>query len=149
MRAARLLALLAGTAGLLLAMSSPAPAASGRLESPEVPFPEGYPAAARAKVNHVLNRPDCKFLGGHWVKSSTSLRYRGETLALNQFLGELVECPGVIVHVSLKRLPDDADWRVSHDFHRNSFDVQVNLDSKRVDLESLYIPQFKGPALKP
>jgi hypothetical protein len=70
-------------------------------------------------------------------------------VALNLFLEELVACPGVTVHVSLKRLPAEVDWRVNHDFLSNSFAVQVNLDSRRVDLESLYIPRFKGPALKP
>ena len=147
MRSTSLLPLFAGAASLVLTFAAPAPAAFGTLDTPDVPFAPDYPAAARAKVQHALNRPDCKFLGGSWLNSWTSLRYRGDTLALNQLIDELVKCPGVTVHVGLKRFPDEADWRVGHAFHQNRFQVEVNLDSKRVELENLYIPEFKGPVL--
>ena len=141
--------LLAATA-LALTLAAPTLAALGELKTPAVPFAESYPASTRAKVEHALNRKDCKFVGGAWLNSFTTLRYQGETVPLNLFIDELTKCPGVTVHVAFKRLPDaDVDWRVGHDFHRNSFQVEVNTASKRVDLEKLYIPPYQGPAVKP
>ena len=72
-----------------------------------------------------------------------------KTVALNQFIDELAKCPGITVHVGFKRLPDaDVDWRVGYDYFRNSFQIEVNTGSQRVDLEALYIPPYQGPALK-
>jgi hypothetical protein len=143
------LGLAAAAAALIVTTPSPAPGAAGKLEAPGVAFSAGYPAEAQAKVMKVLKRADCKFLGGTWLNSWTTLRYQGDVGALNQFVGDLVKCPGVTVHVSLKRLTDDADWRVGHSAHQNRFQVEVNLDSRRVELEKLYIPAFTGPEIKP
>jgi hypothetical protein len=63
-------------------------------------------------------------------------------------LSDLAKCPGATVHVGLKKLDDDCDWRVSHDAHGNHFQVQVNLNSKQINLEDIYIPEAKGPAQK-
>src|SRR5690349_5558726 len=111
---------LAGAA-IVLSFASPVSADLSELTSPSVPFAKNYPASAKAKVNAALTQKGCTFLGGFGLNSWTSLRYSGDTLALNQFLDSLVKCPGATVHVSLKKLVDDCDWRVGHDFFRNSF----------------------------
>ena len=136
------------TVAVLLACAAPVFAAAGSLDSPGVAFPGDYPKDAQDKVMAALARKDCKFLGGEFVNWFTTLRYQGETRALNLFLGGLAKCPGVTVHVSFKKLDDECDWRVSHDAQGNRFQVEVNLNSKQVKLEDLYIPEAKGPVLK-
>jgi hypothetical protein len=37
---------------------------------------------------------------------------------------------------------------VNHDAHANRFHVEVNLTSKRVNIEDVWIPEAKGPELK-
>ena len=132
---------------LAVSLAAPVSAVLGELTTPSVPFAQGYPAEAREKVNAALARTKgATFLGGHFLNSWTTLRYSGDTLALNHFLDALVKCPGVTVHVGFKKLNDGSDWRVGHAFHGNRFQVEVNLDSKRVDIEKLYIPEYKGPS---
>ena len=133
---------------VLFACTAPVFAEAGSLDSPGVAFPGDYPKDARDQVMAALTRKDCKFLGGEFVNWFTTLRYQGETKALNLFLGDLAKCPGVTVHVGLKKLDDECNWRVSHDAQGNRFQVEVNLNSKRVKLEDLYIPEAKGPMLK-
>ena len=136
------------TVAVLLACAAPAFAEAGSLDSPGVAFPGDYPKDAQDKVMAALARKDCKFFGGMFVNWFTTLRYGGDTKALNLFLGDLAKCPGVTVHVGFKKLDDDCDWRVSHDATDNRFKVEVNLNSKQVKLEDLYIPEAKGPVLK-
>ena len=62
-------------------------------------------------------------------------------------MGDLVQCPGVTVTVGFKKLDDKCDWLVSHDARTNSFQFQVNLNAKRIDLEKLILPAAKGPKL--
>jgi hypothetical protein len=131
-----------------LASAPPVFAEAGTLDSPGVAFSGDYPKAAQDQVMAALTRKDCKFLGGHFVNWFTTLRYGGDTTALNLFLGDLAKCPGATVHVGFKKLDDGCDWRVSHDAHGNRFQVEVNLNSKRIKIEDLYIPEAKGPALK-
>jgi hypothetical protein len=133
---------------VFLCSNSPAFALAGTLDSPSVAFSGDYPKDAQAQVMAALTRKDCKFLGGHFVNWFTTLRYGGDTKSLNLFLGDLVKCPGATVHVGFKKLDDDCDWRVSHDAHSNHFQVEVNLNSKQIKIEDLYIPEAKGPALK-
>ncbi len=138
---------------LVVALFTSAPnafALAGELKEPGVAHATGYPEAAQQQVRAVLTRPDCKFLGGRFINSHTSLTYAGDTKALNQFLGALAKCPGVALHVSFVAdpMPGTAcDWHVGHDAHRNQFHIRVNLKSARVKLEELYLPEVKGPAL--
>ncbi|HTE18190.1 MAG TPA: hypothetical protein VK689_07390, partial [Armatimonadota bacterium] len=132
----------AGAAALLLSFATPAYALYGKLTTPSVAFAKGYPAASQAQVMAALKRPDSKFLGGHFLNAWTSLRYGGNTRALNLFLDDLVKCPGVTVHVGFKQLPDDTDWRVGHMASGNRFQVEVNLSSERLNIEELYIPEL-------
>ena len=139
----------AAAAALVFSLAAPVSAVLGELTTPSVPFARDYPPEAREKVNTALVRSKgATFLGGHFLNSWTSLRYSGDTLALNHFLDALVRCPGVTVHVGFKKLNDGTDWRVGHSFHPNRFQVEVNLDSERVDIEKLYIPEYKGPSAK-
>ena len=136
------------TIAVLLACAAPVFALAGKLESPSVAFSGDYPKDAQEKVMAALTRKDCKFLGGEFVNWFTTLRYQGETKALNLFLGDLAKCPGVTVHVGFKKLDDTCDWRVSHNAHGNRFQIEVNLNSKQIKLEDLYVPEAKGPALE-
>ena len=136
----------------LLATATDAFALAGDLTEPGVALPTGYPKAAQEQVLAALNRPDCKFLKGHFINWHTTLLYAGETKALNQFLDALAKCPSVTLHVSFTTDPvprDDGrcDWFVSHDAHANSFQVRVNLKSERLKLPELRLPVVKGPAL--
>jgi hypothetical protein len=133
---------------VLLACAAPIFAEAGSLDSPGVAFPGDYPKDAQESVMAALNRKDCKFLGGTFVNWFTTLRYQGETKALNLLLGDLAKCPGVTVHVGFKKLDDECDWRLSHDGLDNGFQIEVNLNSKQIKLEDLYVPEAKGPALK-
>ncbi len=122
--------------------------AAGTLDKPGVATPADYPAAARAQMMKALERKDATFLGGMWLNAHTSLRYQGKTQALNMMLGGLAECPGATVSVSLKKFRDeDFDWRISHLAYDNAFHFEVNLNSPRLNLEELYLPPAKGPAV--
>lgn len=139
-------------AALLVANAANAFALAGDLTEAGVALPAGYPKAAQDQVMAALERPDCKFLKGHFINWHTSLLYAGETKALNQFLDALAKCPGVTLYVSFTTDPvprDDGqcDWFVSHDAHANSFHVRVNLKSERLKLPELRLPVVKGPAL--
>ncbi len=63
---------------------------------------------------------------------------------LNRFLGDLAKCPGVTAHVSVKTLQGGCDWRVGHKAPENRFQVEVNLNPDRVDIEELYVPEFRS-----
>jgi hypothetical protein len=136
------------TVAVLLSCAAPVFAEAGTLDSPGVAFSGGYPKDAQEQVMAALTRRDCKFLGGQFVNWFTSLQYGGDTKALNLFLGDLVKCPGATVHVAFKKLDVDCDWRVSHDALDNRFQIEVNLNSKQIQLEDLYIPEANGPMLK-
>jgi hypothetical protein len=135
------------TIAVLLACAAPIFALAGTLDSPGVAFSGDYPKDAQGRVMAALTRKDCKFLDGMFVNWFTTLRYQGETKALNLFLGDLAKCPGVTVQVGFKKL-EECDWRVSHDAHGNRFHIEVNLNSKQIKLEDLYIPEAQGPTLK-
>jgi hypothetical protein len=140
--------LLTALVGLSLVVR-PVLGAAGTLDKPGVASAADYPAEGRARIQKALERKDATFLGGMWLNSHTSLRYRGKTQALNLMLGDLAECPGASVSVSLKKFRDeDFDWRLSHMAWDNQFHCEVNLSSLRVNLEELYIPPAKGPAIK-
>src|SRR5687767_14800384 len=108
---------LAAAAALVIACINPAPAAMGKLDAPAVAFAVGYPKEAQASVQRALTRKDCKFLGGTWLNSWTTLRYAGDVWAVNQMIDDLTRCPGATVHVGFKRWDDEADWRVGHSAH--------------------------------
>jgi hypothetical protein len=136
------------TVAVMLVCTASVFAEAGSLDSPSVAFAQSYPENAQAQVTAALTRKGCKFLSGMFVNWFTTLRYQGETKALNLFLGDLAKCPGVTVHVGFKKLDEESDWQVSHDALENRFNIEVNLNSKQIKLEDLSIPEAKGPLLK-
>ncbi len=146
MKTFRLVALIAVAAiALSVATAHFAFALAGKLSSPSAALSANYPA--REKVVVALQRKDCKFLGGSFVNSTSYLRYAGDAGSLNGFIGDLVQCPGVTATVGFKKLDDKCDWLVTHDGRAESFQIQVNLNAKRIDLEKLILPAIKGPKL--
>jgi hypothetical protein len=102
------------------------------LKEPQLAFPAGFPESDRTNIMASLSRPDCKFVGGSFVNSFTSLKYGGDTRALNLFLEGLVKIPGVVLSMRFhtERTPDDCDWHVSHMAGKpREFAVHVNLKS--------------------
>jgi hypothetical protein len=124
--------------------------ASFDLKEPQLAFPAGFPESDRTNIMASLSRPDCKFVGGSFINSFTSLKYSGDTLALNLFLEGLVKRPGVVLAVRFHtdRTSDDCDWFVSHDAHKpREFSVHLNMKSSQIKLDDLVIPDSKGPPL--
>ena len=123
-------------------------AAMRELTEPGLGFPDSFPAPARAKVEAVLQRPDCKFLGGFWLNSFTSLRYEGETVPLNLFLESLAECPGITLSIRFDNhsMKANCDWVVTQEpGDPTRLCVRINLNSSRVKLEDLVVPEMKAP----
>lgn len=138
--------ILLGGLGLLAGSIVPASALRIKLDAPGIAFKANFPRPAQEKIMAVLNRKDCTFVDGTGINSFTTIHYRGTPAALNGFLAELAACPGTTLSVSLKKLPEQYDWRLSHEAHGNRFHAQVNLSSPRLDLEQLVIPELRGPA---
>ncbi len=148
MKTSRLVAVIALSAvAISVATARFAFALAGKLTRPSIGFVASYPDDARKKVLTALQRKDCKFLGGSFVNEHSYLRYAGDAGSLNLFIGDLVKCPGVTVTVRFKKLDDKCDWFVSHDADANSFQIQVNLNANRINLEKLILPAIKGPKL--
>jgi hypothetical protein len=135
----------------LLAGPAPAFAAMGDLTEPGLALRADFPAAARTNLAAALRRPDCKFLGGTWFNSNTHLKYGGDTLALNLFLEAITKCPGITLSIRFHRYDADEqlDWVVDHygDLKPDGVCVRVNLNSKRINLDSLIVPDTNGPRL--
>src|SRR5262245_17347778 len=90
------LSLFAGMVGHVLALA-------GTLDQPGVAFPTSVPEAVRKTMMDSLKRPDCKYIGGSFINSFTSLKYGGDTKALNLFLSGLLNAPGTSVSVMFTR----------------------------------------------
>ncbi len=114
-----------------------------------VSLPSNYPAAARKQIADMLNSKDYKFQDGFFINWSSTIRYQGDTQALNVFLDRIAKCPAVKIFTTFKKLDDACDWRVHHDGHSNTFQVVVNLRSQSAHLEELVIPSISGPKLTP
>jgi hypothetical protein len=141
-------------AGLLLlgGVTLPAFGLAGDLREPGLAFPGDFPDSARAAITAALRQPGAGFAGGRFINWTTTLRYGGDTQALNRFLDGLVKCPGVAVSVRFqaRHLEADSEWTVSHSAEApGDLTVHVNLQSGRVRLEDLAIPAAKGPPLPP
>jgi hypothetical protein len=131
----------------LSAISSLAWAALGTLDAPSLGTSKNFSEATYQKVKVVLERKDCKYLGGGWLNANTSLRYGGDTTALNKFVEALSLCPDVKVHVNFFRPSPggvECDWMVTHDAHTNELVVRINLASEKVKMEDLYLPPVKA-----
>jgi hypothetical protein len=132
----------------LLITASIGNAAYQELKTPSVARAKGFADSDYKKIAAVLERKDCKFLGGSALNAMTSLRYGGDSIALNKFVEALSQCPNVIVSVNFFRPgpgASECDWMVTHEpLPRMKFVVRINLESKNIKLESLCLPPVKA-----
>ena len=93
----------------------------------------------------ILDAPEAKFLGGQFINAVTTLRYGGDTGALNQFLAGLAECSEARIRVQFVRDLDSA-WRLQHNGWSDGreFLVQIGLGSDRIHLEEIQWPLIRG-----
>ncbi len=139
--------------GLLMGVLGTASAAalSGPLSTPAFSAPKDCPKAVMDRVSAALNRRDALFLGGRFFgEFNHSMRYGGDTKALNAMLADLAACPGMILSVGFStKFNEPAEWNVSntHGGTNFVFRVQVNLKSERLKLDELVIPAMTGPPL--
>ncbi|MFT4588805.1 MAG: hypothetical protein ACI9VS_000884 [Candidatus Binatia bacterium] len=119
----------------------------GHLDKPGLAWPKSFPAEHRAAVQKVLERPGCKFLGGIFLNSFTTLRYSSSTQELSMFLDELSKCPGVTLSVSfVDSLPKAGDWHVHHHTGKGfRFHVRISLESKNIKVSELVLPVVRTP----
>ena len=103
---------------------------------------------ARKAVRSTLVTEGCHFLGGARLNGMTSLRYQGDTPALNRFLDGLSKCLGVTLRVSFSSELDLAtDWRVFHEPHANRFHIEIAYQSDHIELSELIIPEIGKPSV--
>lgn len=113
-----------------------------------LPFSNDYPEHARQQVRAALETRDCRFIEGHSTMRVSTLRFRGDTTAMNVMLKRLADCPAATVTVSFKTMDGEFDWQVIHSVKSDKFAVIVNLKSNQIKIEELSIPPAKGPELK-
>lgn len=120
-------------------------ALAGTLDRPSLALPEALGRDWRTQLMKVLEAPGAKFLGGQFINAVTTLRYGGDTGALNQFLAGLAECPEARIQVQFVRNLDSA-WVLQHNGWSDGreFLVRVALDSDRVRLEEIQWPIIRG-----
>ncbi len=78
----------------------------------------------------------------------STLRFRGDTTAINDMVTRLADCPAATVAVTFREMDHTCDWQIDHSVSSNTFGVIVNLVSARIRLEELIIPPAKGPELE-
>ena len=137
---------------LLFASTLPAFALAGGLSHPGVAMPTNLPPAFHTNLTAALTDAKVKFLGGNFVNAFTSLRYGGETRALNGFLERLAKCPGIKLSVRFEIYADDQpqDWLLTHDAWHDAYAVcvRINLKSRRLQLADLVLPDVNGPRVE-
>jgi hypothetical protein len=131
---------------LLTAFRAIALASYRELKEPHLDLKD-YPADDAKKLQAVLERQDCKFLGGAELNAASSLRYAGDTIALNRFIEALSLCPDVSVHINFYRPVGGAvecDWMVTQMAPSHELVVRINLASEHISMEKLYLPPVKA-----
>ena len=113
-----------------------------------IPFTQGYPRHAVIQVVDALKSDNCRFVDGTSNMRVSTLRFRGDTIAVNDMLKKLADCPVATVAVSFREMDHTCDWRIDHSVRSNTFGVIINLKSARIRLDELIIPPAKGPELK-
>ena len=130
---------------LFLAISTSAQALSFELDRPGLSS-SGVSIESFNQIQRVLERADCKFLGGLAVNWHTTLRYQSSTKALSSFLNELSACEGTVIKISfVESIPKETGWHVLHS-GGSEFDVQINIASKEFNLVDLVLPEIRGRA---
>ncbi len=130
----------------LAAFCSLAMASYRELKEPHLVVKD-YSEADYKALQAVLERSDCKFLGGAELNAASSLRYGGDNTALNKFIAALSLCPKVVVRVNFYRPGSgaaDCDWMVTQMAPSNELVVRINLGSEKVAVEKLYLPPVKA-----
>ena len=113
-----------------------------------IPFASDYPKHAVIQVVAALKTDNCRFIDGESNLRVSTLRFRGNTTAINEMLKRLADCPAATVAVSFKKNDHKCDWQIVHLVSSNTFRVIINLKSTRIGIEELTIPPAKGPELK-
>jgi hypothetical protein len=119
-------------------------AALGEIETPKL-LVSDHPAT-QAALDKVLQRPDGKYLKGHWLNSWSSLQYGGDTTALNMMVADLAQCPGLSVSLTFQKLNNEASWIVGQNRNEAKIQVIVNLTSPQIEVERISLPAWTGPA---
>jgi hypothetical protein len=117
------------------------------LSEPSLAFPSDFPQSTKTNILARLRRTDCKFVEGSALNALTTLKYAGDTAALNSFMQDLATCPGTTLSVRFDDdTGDDSDWTIHHNAHQpGDLVLRVNLKSRQIKLDALGIPQIKGP----
>ncbi|GAA5511104.1 hypothetical protein [Novipirellula caenicola] len=137
------------TLALLLVESAPASAIVVQLQSAsQVPYTNDYPKYAREQVRAAFQTENCGFIDGTTNVSSATVRFAGNTTALNNQLLKLSTCPSATLSVSFEEMEHNCDWRIVYFVKPAKFLVTVNLGSKQIELEHLKIPPSTGPPLE-
>ncbi|TWT79502.1 hypothetical protein CA13_09040 [Planctomycetes bacterium CA13] len=113
-----------------------------------IPFTLGYPKHAVIQVVAALKSDNYRLVDGQSNMRVSTLRFRGDTTAINDMLKKLADCPVATVAVSFRAIDHTCDWQIDHSVRSNTFAVIVNLKSARIRLEELIIPSANGPKLK-
>jgi hypothetical protein len=122
-------------------------AAYRKLDAPSLSMGKDFSDADYKRVKVVLERKDCKFLGGVSLNEHTSLQYGGDTTAVNRFVEALSSCPNVTVRVLFFRPGPSgiaSDWIVTQEANLHELVVRINLASKMVKMENLYLPPVRA-----
>src|SRR5262249_46992189 len=85
------------------------------LSEPSLAFPLDFPQSTKTNILARLRRSDCKFVAGSALNAVTTLKYAGDTAALNRFMQDLATCPGATLLVRFDYdAEDDSDWTIHH-----------------------------------
>lgn len=133
---------------LFLSVSTRAFALAGELKEPDIALPVGFSESTRTNVMAALRHPACNFSGGYFLNSFTSLKYEGNTSALNLFLDSFSKCSGVTLSIRFNHEhATESDWLVAHNAQDpGRFTVHVNVQSKNIKVADLVIPDICCPA---
>lgn len=135
-----LLAILAAAAPNALALA-------GTLDRPSIAFPQSVDPHWRDSVTEALATEGAQFLDGRFINAATTLRYAGNTGALNLFLDRLARCSGLRLRIRFDRALD-ANWTVHHNAWGDSMalEVHINPDPAHINLPDLVLPEIVGSA---
>jgi hypothetical protein len=125
----------------------PVNAAYSKLKASSLSMGKDFSDGDYKQLKRVLERKDCKFLGGGSLNSFTSLQYAGDTTAVNRFVEALSLCPQVTVRVIFFRPGaggSESDWMVTQEGNSHELVVRINLASNNVKMENLYLPPVKA-----
>lgn len=119
-------------------------ALAGDLDHPGIAFPEGFSPHLREQIMTVLTAAPATYVGGRFVNAQTTLRYAGDTAAVNRFLAGLAGCPGMRVQVVFAAEPEAPAWSLLHNAWSDAtlLRVRINPQAKGIKLEELILPEI-------